>query len=92
MVDADGKIVSIGELLHKEQTSNIIAMKLAHVPQTYCNGDLAKYRQDLASGTLQCGVADIESIFRAGIPLGSSVLEKIFSWRESGAISVYQSF
>lgn len=78
VLDKDGNMTTAQKLLDKGDLSNIIVMKIAHVPETYCRGDLAKYRNALASGELQCGVADVESIFRQGFPLGSSTFEKIF--------------
>jgi phosphoribosylaminoimidazole-succinocarboxamide synthase len=78
ILDYDGKITDTQDLMTKGQTSNIIVMKLAHVPDTYCKGNLDVYRAALTSGELQCGVADVESIFRNGVPLGSSIIEKIF--------------
>jgi hypothetical protein len=56
-------------------------MKLANTPDTpgtSWQGDLDKYRAALQLGECQCGVADIESIFRLGFPLGSSTFKKIF--------------
>lgn len=78
ILDHDGNVVDVTTLLDRGELSNIIVMKLAHVPETYSNGDLKKYREDLANGILQCGVADVESIFRKGFPLGSSTFKKIF--------------
>lgn len=81
----DGWITDTATLLDKGETTNLIVMKLAHVPETYLADlqltdaqKLKTYREAMASGQLQCGVADIESIFRKGLPLGSSVFEKIF--------------
>lgn len=78
VLDRDGDITTTKKLLDKGDLSNVVIMKLAHVPETYSNGDLEDYRNALASGELQCGVADVESIFRKGFPLGSSSFEKIF--------------
>jgi len=78
LLDPDGKIVDSQTLLKKGQTSSIVIMKLAHTPKSYSNGNLAQYRKALISGELGCGVADIESIFRKGLPLGSSIFAKIF--------------
>ncbi|GAH87179.1 unnamed protein product, partial [marine sediment metagenome] len=78
LLDKDGIVTDTQALLDRGQTSNVIVMKLAHLPKTYSNGDLKKYREDLESGALQCGVADVESIFRAGFPLGSSTFKRIF--------------
>ena len=84
LMDADGKIVDTQTLLDKGDTTNVVVMKLAHVPGTYSpditpkNEQLEIYRKAIASGELQCAVADVESIFRNGFPLGSSTFKKIF--------------
>lgn len=78
VLDKDGKTTSVDELLRKGDLSSVVVMKLAHVPDTYSNGDLDIYRQALASGELMNGVADVESIFRKGFPLGSSTFKRIF--------------
>jgi len=78
LLDGNGKIVDTTTLLDRGETSSIIVMRLAHVPESFCGGDLKRYRVALQNGELQCGVADVESIFRAGFPLGSSAFEKIF--------------
>jgi len=77
VMDADGKVTDVGSMVQKGDKTNIIVMKLAHTPDSYCGGDLETYRADLFSGKLQCGVADIEAIFRAGLPLGSSTFKNI---------------
>jgi len=77
LLDKDGERVDVETLIQRGDTSNIIVMKLAHVPESYCGGDLYVYRKAIASGELLCGVADVESIFRCGFPLGSSTFEKI---------------
>lgn len=78
VLDKDGKVTTVDELVGKGDRSNVIIMKLAHVPETFCSGDLSNYREAISTGALQCGVADVESIFRHGFPLGSSTFEKIF--------------
>src|SRR3989338_7651361 len=78
MLDKDGNAVDVQTLLDRGETSNLVLMRTAHVPETFCGGDLNRYRRALVSGELQCGVADVESIFRHGFPLGSSTFEKIF--------------
>jgi len=84
VLDKDGNVTDTQKLIDKGDKSNIIVMDLAHVPKTYCNGDLEEYRKALMSGELQCGVADVESIFRKGFPLGSSTFEKIFKAVDKG--------
>lgn len=79
MLDHDGKIVDTSTLLERGETSNLVVTKLAHTPDNYCNGDLKAYREALLTGELQCGVADVESIFRKGFPLGSSTFRRIFA-------------
>jgi phosphoribosylaminoimidazole-succinocarboxamide synthase len=78
VLDNDGNMTDTAALLQRGDTSDTIVMKLAEVPETHCMGNLDIYRAALASGELQCGVADIESIFRKGFPLGSSTFKKIF--------------
>ncbi len=79
VADHDGKITTVSELLRKGDTSSVFVTKLARTPQTYHGGvDLPTYRTALSSGALKCGVADVESIFRKGFPLGSSTFRKIF--------------
>ena len=78
LVGNDGKLATARDLFDKGETTNIFVTRLAHVPESYSDGDLTVYRQALASGELQCGVADVESIFRKGYPLGSSTFQKIF--------------
>lgn len=73
-----GEVVSVQDLLDRGETSNVVVMKLAHTPESFTEGNLGRYRGDLLTGTLQCGVADVESIFRQGFPLGSSTFKKIF--------------
>lgn len=84
LMDNNGKVVDAITLLDRGEISNLIVMKLAHVPQTVFpdvtdkDEQLRQYRESLADGTLQCCVADVESIFRNGFPLGSSTFEKMF--------------
>jgi len=72
MLDVDGNKVDVQTLLDRGETSHIVLMKLAHTPESFSGGNLVRYREALQSGELQCGVADVESIFRQGFPLGSS--------------------
>lgn len=78
VLDKDGKVTDTATLLDRGEKTNMLVMKLAHVPDSFSGGDLKAYRKALQTGELQCGVADIESIFRHGFPLGSSTFEKIF--------------
>lgn len=81
LLDKDGKEVSAQQLIDRGDTTNIILMRLAHTPQSYSGGDIGAYRASLDTmfGELKCGVADVESIFRNGFPLGSSTFKKIFN-------------
>ena len=93
ILDKDGRISTVDDFLSRGERSNLIVMKLAHVPETFCKGDLQAYRDAISTGRLKCGVADVESIFRHGFPLGSSTLEKIFTevyGKEEGA-KLYQT-
>jgi len=89
VVDKCGRLTSVKDLLDKGEKTSTIVMKLAHVPKSFCGGDLKRYREAISSGELQCGVADVESIFRHGFPLGSSTFEKIF--KEMGGEGVYET-
>lgn len=79
LIDSEGNVTDVRTLLDRGETSNLVLMKLAHTPESFSNGDLNAYRSALQSGELQCGVADVESIFRAGFPLGSSTFKRIFA-------------
>jgi len=81
VLDKDGNEVRAQDLLAKGDTTNLIVMKLAHTPQSYSNGNLDLYREAINPqfGELKCAVADVESIFRNGFPLGSSTFNKIFA-------------
>ena len=89
VLDKNGKVTDTGTLLQRGELTDIIVMKLAHVPETYCKIkntkkienteiDLTEYRNALWHKYI-CGVADIEIIFRKGYPLGSSIFKKIFA-------------
>ena len=47
VMDKDGNVGSVQELLDKGQTTDIIVMKLAHTPASYCDGDLKNTGQTL---------------------------------------------
>ncbi len=79
VLDKDNKLVDAQTLLQRGETTHRIVMKLAHVPDTFCSGNLNVYRISLQASKLQCGVADVESIFRKGFPLGSSKFKDIFA-------------
>lgn len=89
VVGPNENLTTVKDLLDKGEKTDTIVMKLAHVPESFCGGDLVKYRQAISSGELQCGVADVESIFRHGFPLGSSTFEKIF--KEMGRAKQYET-
>ncbi len=77
MVDRSGKIVSVRDLLDKGELSDIVVMKLANTPPSGTAEDVAAYHEAIRKGEITAYVADVESIFRAGLPLGSSVFKKI---------------
>jgi phosphoribosylaminoimidazole-succinocarboxamide synthase len=79
VLDPDERLVTTSDLLDKGITSKHIVMRMAYTPQTFCNGNNDIYREALSSGVLRCGVADVESIFRKGFPLGSSRFADIFA-------------
>ncbi|MFH1307656.1 MAG: hypothetical protein ABIH72_02285 [archaeon] len=90
MLNHDGNVTTCQNLLDKGELSNIIVMSLSHSPETYWKKirkqkfdpkspeQLIEYRRALRSGRLKNGIADVESIFRKGFPLGSSTFKKIF--------------
>ncbi len=105
MMDRDGNMVSVQNLLERGDTSNVVVMRLAHTPQSYEDAlpgyiadmllqftgsatvtelrpesgeaSLQRYHHAISNGTLKTYVADVESIFRRGLPLGSSFFEKV---------------
>lgn len=78
MLDANGKIVDTQTLLDRGELSDLVVMKLANTPKGNSKEDLADYHAAIQSGALTVYVADAESIFRAGFPLGSSSFKKMF--------------
>ena len=78
MLDAAGNITDTTTLADRGELSSIVVMELAHVPETFSQGNLGAYRAALLSWELQCAVSDVESIFRKGFPLGSSTFKAIF--------------
>lgn len=78
MMDAEGRIVSTDTLLTRGETSDVVVMNLANTPQGHSAEALRAYHAAIANGDISVYVADAESIFRAGVPLGSSVFKKIF--------------
>lgn len=99
MLGKGGKITDTKTLLQKGDVSNIVVMQLAHIPETFFEElqgreRLLAYRAALQSGELQCGVADVESIFRAGFPLGSSTFKNMFKacgmGKEYESIATYE--
>lgn len=79
MMNRDGKIVSVRDLLDKGELSDVIVMKLANVPKSGSKEDVTAYHDAIKKGDISVYVADVEAIFRAGLPLGSSVFKKICS-------------
>jgi phosphoribosylaminoimidazole-succinocarboxamide synthase len=77
MMDHDGKIVSVKDLLGRGELSDVIVMQLANTPPSGKAEDVAAYHEAIKRGDITVYVADVESIFRAGLPLGSSVFKKI---------------
>jgi phosphoribosylaminoimidazole-succinocarboxamide synthase len=74
----DGKPTDTATLLKNGDTSTHIVMKLAQTPESFCGGDVEVYEAALKGRQIQCGVADVESIYRKGFPLGSSTFKGIF--------------
>lgn len=77
MMNHDGKVVSVRDLLDKGELSDVIVMKLANVPKSGSKEDVAAYHEAIRKRDISVYVADVEAIFRAGLPLGSSVFKKI---------------
>lgn len=78
VLDPSGALTDVKTLLEKGEKTHHIVMKLANVPSGHYDTTLQEYRKQMLSGEITCGVADVECIFRAGFPLGSSTFEKIF--------------
>jgi len=78
MIDQDGLITSVSNLVDKGQKSNLIVMKLANTPKSNKPEEVRQYHKAIADGDITVYVADAESIFRAGFPLGSSSFKRIF--------------
>jgi phosphoribosylaminoimidazole-succinocarboxamide synthase len=78
VLDKDGEITDTSTLLQKGDTSTHIVMKLADTPDTLFAGNVEMYEDALKARKVQCGVADVESIYRKGFPLGSSTFKGIF--------------
>jgi hypothetical protein len=82
MVDHDGRVVDTATLLDRGELSDIVLMKLANVPKpksaVLTREDVDDYHKAIAKGDITVYVADVETIFRVGFPLGSSTFEKIF--------------
>jgi len=78
MLDRDWRIVDTQTLLGKGEKSDLIVMKLASTPKEHTDEGIRAYHQAVKDGDLTVYVADAESIFRAGFPLGSSSLGRIF--------------
>lgn len=82
MLDHDGQVVTCETLLDRGELSNTVVMRLAATP--YILSDVltaesrAIYHHLIATGHITTFVADSESIFRFGFPLGSSTFKRIF--------------
>jgi len=78
MVDREGAIVSARSLLDLGEVSDIVVMELGNVPTAKTEAGIREYHRAIADGDLTVYVADAESIFRRGFPLGSSTFKNIF--------------
>lgn len=93
MVDHNGRVVDVSTLLERGELSDIVVMELAYTPHdltedgVITSAVLAEYHRLISAGEITCYVADVENIFRWGVPLGSSVFEKIF--RAAGMAEIY---
>ena len=86
MIDKDGNVVDTQTLLDRGEKSNLIYMRLANAPASSNPDDVRAYHQAIQNGDISVYVADAESIFRAGLPLGSSSFKKIFQMAGRGDI------
>ncbi len=80
MLSEEGDIVTVHELVRRGQTSDIIMMDLVNKPESSDPEHVAQYHAAIAQGDLSVYVADAESIFRFGLPLGASSFKKIFGF------------
>jgi len=85
MMNANGEVVGVRDLLDKGELSDVIVMKLANVPASGKQEDVTAYHKAIRDGDLTVYVADVEAIFRKGVPLGSSVFKKICAMADKGA-------
>lgn len=93
MVDSRNRIVSVDDLIARGEKSDKIEFMLANVPKSDSEEDVRAYHEAIMNGEITVYVADVESIFRAGLPLGSSVFKKICEIanlkKEYGAATTY---
>jgi|GEM_PF-2290234 len=96
MMDKDGKVVSVNDLISRGDFSEFIVMKLANTPRFPHDATIDEKRQVIKDyhtaindGSITVYVADSESVFRAGLPLGSSTFKKIF--KAAGRGDIYES-
>lgn len=89
MMDKDGNVVSVQDLIAKGDLSEFIVMKLANTPASHSREVVDEYHRATGAGDISVYVADSESIFRAGLPLGSSTFKKIF--KAAGRLDIYES-
>ena len=86
MLSPEGEIVSARQLVDRGVTSNFVVMRLANIPASSKPDDVKVYHKAIADGDISIYVADAESIFRAGLPLGSSSFKKMFKFAGRGDI------
>jgi hypothetical protein len=83
MIDKSNRLVDTATLLQRGELSDIILMRTAFSPgEMRCGtkeADLIAYHEAIRRGEATKYVADAESIFRLGFPLGASTFEKIFT-------------
>lgn len=86
MLSPEGNTQSVSRLLERGELSDTVVMHLANAPPSPLTAEgLAEYHRAIREGDITTYVADAESIFRAGFPLGSSTFKKIFKAVGSGA-------
>ncbi len=86
LMDSEGNVVDTTTLLDRGELSDIIVMQLANIPKAGTVEAVKEYHEAIKQGDISVYVADAESIFRGGFPLGSSSFKKMFKYTGRGDI------
>ncbi|HLC66891.1 MAG TPA: phosphoribosylaminoimidazolesuccinocarboxamide synthase [Candidatus Nanoarchaeia archaeon] len=84
LLSPDERIVDVDMLMQRGDISDTVIMLLANAPANSTSKELAEYHAAVNNDETCVYVADTESIFRAGFPLGSSSFKKIFEMAGRG--------